>query len=290
MNSLPLQLRKITKIAYKYRGFARIAEVIRKYSSQFQKNILVDDFDNSLAFYCALDEHMGSQIFWKGFYSGDQLNLLDRILNPDMIFLDVGANHGEFTVFAAKRLTEGQVIAFEPVSIFFEKLERNVKENSFSNVTLINQGLGDNNTQVTIYSRDERFEDGTKNEGLHSIYITKPSSRALETIGIICLDDFMKSHQIQKIDVIKLDTEGAELAALKGARETIRRFMPIILLEVNEETCQAAGYPSRTLLDYLSEIGYRFDLILRNGITRSIIPDELDKFQNIICFPQNKSI
>lgn len=290
MNSLLLQLRKITKLAYKYRGFARIAEIIRKYYSQYPKNILIDDFDNNLAFYCALDEHMGSQIFWKGFYSGDQLNLLDRIFKPDMIFLDVGANHGEFTVFAAKRLTEGQVIAFEPVSIFFEKLERNVKQNGFNNVTLINQGLGDNNTQVTIYSRDERFEDGTKNEGLHSIYITKYSSKAFETIGIICLDDFIKSHKIPKVDVIKLDIEGAELAALKGAKETIRRFRPIILLEVNEETCQAAGYPSRTLVDYLSEIGYRFDLILRNGITRSIIPEELGKFQNIIYWPENKTL
>ncbi|MBD1920405.1 FkbM family methyltransferase [Microcoleus sp. FACHB-831] len=290
MNYLLLQLRKITKIAYKYRGLARIAEGIRKYYSHYQKNILVDDFDNSLAFYCALDEHMGSQIFWKGFYSGDQLNLLDRILNPDMIFLDVGANHGEFTVFAAKRLTEGHVIAFEPVSIFFEKLERNVKQNGFNNVTLINQGLGDSDTHITIYSRDERFEDGTKNEGLHSIYITKSCSRAFETIKIICLDDFIKSHQIPKVDVIKLDIEGAELAALRGAKETITRFRPIILIEVNEETCQAAGYPPRALLDYLSEIGYRFDLIIRNGITRSIIPDELDKFQNIICLPQIKSI
>lgn len=286
MSSWLIHLRRVTKLAYKYRGFARLAETIRKFYSRSQKVFLLNDFDDSLFFYCRLDEHMGSQIFWRGFYSGEQLKLLNQLLTPDMVFVDVGANHGEFTAFAAKRLKEGQVIAFEPVSSLFQKLKQNVDVNAFSNVKLIPKGLSDKNSIVNIYTTEACFEDGTKHEGLHTIYSTLKRSKILETIETISLDFFLETQNITRIDVIKLDVEGAELAVLRGATKTIRRFKPVILMEVNEETSQAAGYPARALLDYLSEMDYRCELILEDGSTQPILPEQLSDFQNIAGLPK----
>ena len=277
-------LRKITKIAYNYRGFARIAESVRKFYSQTHKVLLVDDFDNNLSFYCELDEHMGSQIFWRGFYSEEQLRVLNHWLEPDMIFVDVGANQGEFTVFAAKRLTQGQVIAFEPVSVLFQKLKRNINANNLTNVQLIQKGLDNKNHQLSIYTIEGNFEDGTRHEGLPTLYPTPTRSKICEVIELTYLDDFVDSQNLSRIDVIKIDVEGAELAVLQGARETLRRFKPVILMEVNEETSQAAGYSSRALLDYLSEMDYKFEEILYDGSTQPILPEQLSNFHNIVCW------
>ena len=286
MNLFLKVLRKLTKIAYKYRGFARIAESLRKFYSQTHKVLLVDDFDDNLSFYCELKEHMGSQIFWRGFYSAEQLRWLNHLLEPDMVFIDVGANHGEFTVFAAKRLTQGQVIAFEPVSLLFHKLQRNIKINNLKNIKVIQKGLANKNFKSTIYTRESNFEDGTKHEGLPTLYPSTTRSKICETIELTYLDQFVESENIAKIDIIKIDVEGAELAVLQGAKKSIIDFKPIILIEVNEETSQAAGYPSRALLNYLSEMGYRFEEILYDGSTQPILPEQLSNFQNIVCWPK----
>jgi FkbM family methyltransferase len=281
------QLRNLTKLAYNYRGFARLAEAVRKLYSRSPRVLLVNDFDTTLSFYCELDEHMGSQIFWRGSYSGAQLILLDRLLAPHMVFVDIGANHGELTVFAAKRLTEGKVIAFEPVSVLFQKLERNININNFTNVQLVQKGLSDKSFKSTIYTREGRFEDGTKHEGLPTLYPTITRSQIGEVIEITYLDQFVESENVTQIDIIKIDVEGAELAVLQGARGAIARFKPLILMEVNEETSQAAGYPARALLDYLSELDYWFEVILDDGRTHTILPEQLSNFQNIFCWSKS---
>lgn len=285
-NKFMMQLRQITKFGYKIRGLARIAEMIRKYYSQDSRNIIINDFDKNLVFHCSLNEHMGSQIFWRGFYSGGQLKILDNLLQPEMTFVDIGANQGEFTVFAAKRLTKGQVISFEPVSTVFKKLELNIKANNFKNVKLIQKGLGSQKGFFTVYSSGEESKDGTLNEGLYTIHSTIKRNEVYETIEIICFDDFIEEQNINKIDVMKIDIEGAELEALKGAKKTIESSKPIIIMEVNEETSRAAGYSAKELIDYLGNMGYRFELIISNGKSKPISSQEIGRFQNIACFPE----
>ena len=287
MKSFIDYLRKITKLTYKIRGISRIGNLIRKAYCQSNKVILINDFDKNLSFYCDLNEHMGSYIFWRGFYSEGQIYLLERLLKQDMIFIDVGANHGEFTLFAAKRLTQGLVIAFEPVSFIFKKLKRNVELNDLSNVILIPKGLGYTNQKTTLYGTEKHHIDGSKNEGLYSTKLINDRSTIYEEVEIIRLDDFLKSLEISKVDIIKIDVEGSELDVLMGARNSIKKFKPLIILEVCELTSSAAGYCSSQLLDYLDEMGYEFKLIMRHGKTCPITVEKLSSFQNIICLPKH---
>src|SRR5580692_363509 len=108
-------LRKITQRLYPYRGWSRIADLVRKAYMHSSRRYLIRDFDGDLSFSCDLDEHISSQIFWRGSYSTDQLSVLRRLLKPGMVFVDAGANKGEFTVLAAKYTPGGKVLAFEPV-------------------------------------------------------------------------------------------------------------------------------------------------------------------------------
>src|SRR2546426_11944071 len=113
-DSFPLALRRLTRFAYSHRGAARLAEKLRLHYLSADRTYLVEDFDGNSKFFCSLNEHMGSQIFWRGAYSGEQLKLLDRILRTEMNFIDVGANQGGFSVFVASRLFSGKIFSIVP--------------------------------------------------------------------------------------------------------------------------------------------------------------------------------
>jgi hypothetical protein len=76
----------------------------------------IHDFDGDLTIDLSLSEHMQRRLFWMGYYNREIVALLDRIVRPRMVFIDVGANIGEITLVAAKRVgTSGRVISFEPL-------------------------------------------------------------------------------------------------------------------------------------------------------------------------------
>src|SRR5579885_1779623 len=95
------------------------------------------DFDGDLRLKIDRSSFIGSSIYWNGYSSLNELYLLGRLLEPHMVFVDVGANQGEFTLYAAKRLPAGKVLAFEPVEERYRHLIENVKMNGLRIYALI---------------------------------------------------------------------------------------------------------------------------------------------------------
>ncbi len=265
-------LRKLCQILYRYSGtgLPRLAEAIRRRTARRAAQhphlalVWIEDFCGTLRFCCDLSEHMGSQIFFKGSYSGEQLTVLRRLLAPDAVFVDAGANQGEFTVCAASCVPNGHVIAFEPFPAARERLGRNVAGNRFENVTVHSVGLSDNNQDdIPFYGADSEFSDGTQNIGLQTLFGVPGRNVLLTHINLRRLDDLLPSGQ--RVDVMKIDVEGAELAVMKGAEETIRREKPAIIFEANHETSEAAGYPVRALYEWLDRQDYQLQMIGPDG-------------------------
>jgi FkbM family methyltransferase len=222
--------------------------------------VWIDDFCGDRRFCCDLSEHMSSQIFFRGSYSGGQLVVLRRLLVPEAVFVDVGANQGEFTVCAAGQVPEGRVFAFEPVPAVRERLERNVAGNGFNNVTVHPVGLSDGSRDdVPIFGADSEFADGTQHIGLPTLFDVSGRSHPLAHINLRTLDEVLPADQ--RVDVMKVDVEGAELAVLQGGEATIEREKPAIIFEANAETCEAAGYTVEALLAWLSDRGYELAVI-----------------------------
>jgi len=283
-DSLLLILRRVTQLAYPYRGMARLAEKIRLHYLSVDKTYLVTDFDRSSKFFCALNEHIGSQIFWRGAYSGDQLKVLHRILRPDMTFVDVGANQGEFSVFAARRLSSGHTVSLEPVSFLFERLCRNIQANGFHNVTALQRGLSDREDRLSIYMRADRFVDGSFHEGLPSTVRYVDQMNEIEQINVLPLDCLVDELKLRRLDVMKIDVEGAEMRVLLGGINSIRRFRPIIFLEVCDESSRAGGYSGQELVEYVKSIGYRVERVDRGGVCNPLNAT-ISGFQNVACWP-----
>lgn len=282
-------LRTLTQPLYRIKGLGlgRVCEFVRKWAAKHahQAPYLISDFRGDAVFRCFLREHMGGQIFFRGSYSGDQLTLLERLLSKDSVFIDAGANQGEFSIAAARLVQRGRVLAFEPVSEYRARLVENVRLNRFENVHVIPTALGDHEGHLPIYDQQDSFTDGTRNEGLPTLFSSGNKRHVIETVPIKKLDDALIGMGISRVDVIKLDIEGAEWMALRGAVNTLARCRPILILEIGRETCVAAGYEPEALVHWLEGLGYRLETIVANGKTVPLHSAALDDFQNVVAYP-----
>lgn len=282
-------LRCLTQPAYRIKGIGlgRLCEFVRRQAARYapQTPLVIDDFRGDAKFNCFLREHMGSQIFFRGSYSGDQLTIIEKLLHNNSVFLDVGANQGEFTIAAAKVARQGKVIAFEPISEYRARLIENVRLNNFENVKVIPAALGEQEGVFPIYDQLERYDDGTKHEGVLSLFASDSRRHAREVVPVKRLDDVLKELEIRRVDVIKLDIEGAEWIALRGAINTITSYRPTLILEIARATCRAAGYEPEALVEWLANLNYRIEKVIEDGKTLPIDPAHLDDFQNYVAYP-----
>ncbi|MGQ0703333.1 MAG: FkbM family methyltransferase [Gemmatimonadales bacterium] len=166
------------------------------------------------------------------------------------VAVDAGANFGWFTtLFATLAGRDGLVLAFEPVPATFARLEEHVTLNPGpARVVLRAAALAEcaGTGSVTIpagASGEASLTSGATPGGL--------------AVPLVRLDDELAAIGLDGCDLLKLDVEGAELRALRGARRTLRGPRPpIILVELNAAACRSAGYEPAALYDFLHEAGY----------------------------------
>jgi FkbM family methyltransferase len=285
---LILVLREATVKVKSIPGSVLVLDLIRRYFFTKALSLRVDNFDDSLTMDLRLNEHMQSQIFWYGSYSRDVLLIIKKLLRPGMVVVDAGANVGEITLAAAKAVgPSGRVYAFEPLPDVADLLYENVRLNAMNQVSVERRGLSDQGGRREIYRASFNFHDGSKHDGLATLYRSQTRDAASGEISLTTLDEFCECTNIGQLHLIKLDVEGAELPALKGGIRTLRRFKPHIVVEVQEETAHQAGYKAADVLSFLEALGYRFDVIGRKGRLRPVGPRSLGRFQNILCSPTN---
>jgi FkbM family methyltransferase len=212
--------------------------------------------------------------------------IIKRLLTPGDTFIDGGANIGEVTLIAAHAVgAGGSVYSFEPIASVAARLRRNVSLNGFAQVTVIEDALSDRNGTQQIFIARQRFQDGSIHEGLGTLYASDTRKDDAGSVRLLRLDEFAKTNRLSALSGIKLDVEGAELPALRGAQETLATLRPWIVVEVNEETCRAAGYSHAAILQFLSSLGYHFFTIDAAGIPRRF--SHLEAEQDILCLHDN---
>ncbi|MGC1240485.1 MAG: FkbM family methyltransferase, partial [Chryseosolibacter sp.] len=211
-----------------------------------------------------LSKTMGASLYWTGFHEFNVMRFLNRYLKADMTFVDVGANQGEFSLFAAKRLSSGKVLAFEPMSLFFDRLLYNVKLNNMSNIQCFKLGLSDKAGEVPIYFN---ADNALNHEGLASLFPLDQDDEQKEVITLSLLDEVMGGPSAPRIDFIKVDVEGSEWAVLKGSAQILRRYRPALMVELNEETAAKAGYKVTDMMSWLREFGYEPYEMKKHGLT-----------------------
>lgn len=281
-------LRKLSVFLRRFPGTYPIADSLRK--AYFSGGTVeIDDFDGDIRMTVDLGEHMGSQIFWFGYYARDVLFALRDRIRPGMVFLDVGANIGEVSLFAAKRVgPRGRVISFEPVNDLADKFAANVAKNGFEHVSLLRSGVAEKKGEAVIFDQPSKFQDGSQHRGLGTLYQSDLRNEPKQTIPLMTIDNVVDDTGSEPVDIMKIDVEGAELPALHGAENVLRRFKPSIAIEIGLDTCRQAGYEPKDIFDYLTPFGYRFFRIGGRGKLTSVTAQELGVWQDVLCVPAGR--
>jgi len=208
-------------------------------------------FDGDLRIGVRFTDKIERSIYLYGLYEFHTTQAFLSLLRPGTTFVDGGAHVGHYTLLAAKRVgPEGRVVSFEPDPRNRERLERNVALNGFSHVTVLPFALYDSEGEVPF----TRAPEGDTGRGAIS------ANGAIDTVNTVRLDDVFERERIERLDVLKLDIEGAEAAALVGAAGLLERRRPAVLFEVNRisGTDDSVTAPA---LDVLRSHGYRLYVI-----------------------------
>lgn len=184
------------------------------------------------------DKFIGQRIALDKYEKYETAVLLSQITKNSVV-VDVGANIGYYTLLMAK--IAKKVYAFEPEIEAFKILKKNIKENGFKNVVLINAAVGDKNGEIEFVRDEENFG----NHRIKPLFADAASPlEKREKVRIVKLDEVIK----EKIDLIKIDTQGWEPQVINGAKEIIKRDKPIIFLEYTP-----ADYQDNKMITFLQK-------------------------------------
>jgi FkbM family methyltransferase len=237
----------------------------------------------------AYGDGMGAMFFFRRPYEKNEWRFISKFVKPGFTFLDIGANQGFYTLLAAKLVgPNGRVIAFEPLPVQAKRLKGNVRINFFKNVKVEQVALDQKSGFADMFA----CLDGS--EPLSSL---RPISRDLNIksrvikVPTVSLDDYVKKSGISSIDFIKIDVEGGELDVLKGAMNTIKKFRPIIMCEVQDVRTQQWGYSSSEILNFLKDCGYSWFKFTDGGMLGSYKFEEKQEIKdvNFIAVPSEKN-
>jgi FkbM family methyltransferase len=173
--------------------------------------------------------------------------ILTERLKPGMIFYDLGANIGLFTLIAARLVGPGgKVFSFEPDQENAARLRRNVERNQFGNVTVVEAGVWSSSGNFDFVGADTQSPD----RGVGT-FIPHESWRLGAPAKCFSLDDFTKITPAP--DAIKCDVEGAEVEVIRGAEKMLQDNFPWIVCETHSEA------NDRKVRETLSRIGYNLE-------------------------------
>jgi FkbM family methyltransferase len=190
---------------------------------------------------------------WYGYWGFTDIprRKLYSLISPGATVVDIGANIGEVTLNAARLVGEaGHVYSFEPSRVNFGQLSANRDLNTFSNITLVNKGLGKE------AGRLEMFIPDAGNRGMTRVVSSEHKDEPTEYVEITTLDLFAEENGLDRIDLIKIDVEGFEMNVLAGAEKTLRDLRPKLFLEVIDRLLKGQGSSRQSVIDLLSSLDY----------------------------------
>lgn len=247
----------------------------RPLRAKVTQNLLMD---------CDLSDHVQRQLYFFGVYEPIDSFLFSQIVQPGMTVMDGGANVGFYSLLAAAFLGDsGEVHSFEAVPKTVSLLEHHVQLNGFERRIVVNPVALWNKRETLNFQLDASmvgnvgsFTAGKVAEGSMSV-----SAQAIP------LDQYVQDKRIERIDFVKLDIEGAELFALKGGFESIKKHKPIIQIEIFREACKRFDYEADEIWDLLAPLDYQIYQPLQSGSESKMLNDFSGlKQSNLFLYPK----
>lgn len=228
-----------------------------KINQWYFKFPVVVQIDKNINCICYPDSSYGGMVVYSRWAEYGVMKNITSNLKSNSVYMDVGANIGDTTIIAAG-YTKNKIYAFEPSPIAFPRLVENISLNNLKDQIISEKiVLSDKNGKV-------KFAEMATSETSHIHTSSKSPKGKIFEVNAITLDKYCKSHKIPKIDLIKIDVEGAEMLVLLGAEEMLSKHKIIhILVELNTQSAQY-GYNNSDVVELLKKHGYKISKIPTN--------------------------
>ena len=210
-----------------------IARILYKITKIFYKSDIQIVKRNGLTFELNLKEGIDLHVFlFGGFQKHVYDNKMIDIKNDDIIF-DVGGNIGIMSLLFAKQALKGKIYSFEPTYYAFNKFIRNLELNpELKSIITLNQCFVSSKSQESsdLVAYSSWPVAGFTDEAKHGIHcgVIKDTNN----VPSVSIDDFVAGNGIERLDLIKIDTDGHEYGVLKGCEKTLEMLRPKIVMEV----------------------------------------------------------
>lgn len=221
-------------------------------------------------------------LYYLGTYELATTEMIRRFLRRDGVCIDVGSHTGSIALFASKIAAEGKILAYEPVSILQKRLRENISLNHVQNIKPIQVALGAEEGKLDISVNHNNRGSSSLQPNKSEVYAKK------EQVKVDTLDHQVSSEKLARVDMIKIDVEGFEASVLRGAKTTIQKYRPVLIVEHDPKNTNVRG-----AFDFISKLGLYTVFIPKNGrhirgpLVRVNAYDELPQnyVTNFICLP-----
>lgn len=189
-----------------------------------------------------------------GEYETQETNILKIFARQSQMIMDIGANVGYYVVELSKLMSNSaEMHAFEPVPDSFEQLVQNVELNSISPSVHCNQfALSNSEDDLILFKPKNSGSSATSARNLHP----NEGFQEIHTVSKT-LDNYIASNEIETLDLLKIDVEGAELFVIQGGIISITKYKPVIFAELLRKWSAQFGYHPNEVLNLLIPLGYR---------------------------------
>lgn len=201
---------------------------------------------------CDLTKWIQRHIYFRGEYEPESTSYWSELAKSADVIFDLGANIGVYSLLAADANPDATIHAFEPTPEVFEALQKNIGSNGFKNIQPHRVAVGQQSA-VAFLNRS-RGSDG-ENEGMN--FISASGVDPTAQVQVVALDEFCRSAHIERVDLLKMDIEGAEYDALRGAQGLLASHqIGRIFFELSDWAAQRAGHTVNDVPDLLRSFGY----------------------------------
>lgn len=184
-------------------------------------------------------------------YEKQDADIFFRLLTKDMIFFDIGAHIGFYSINVAKRHETIKVYSFEPIPQTFELLKKNITINKLNNIFFYNVGLLDKDQVIDF------FFNPTMSGNASAINLTEEANIKKISAKVTSIDTFLLNQQLERLDIIKCDVEGGELLVFQGGKNAIKKHTPIIFTEMLRKWSKKFHYHPNDIISLLASWDYQ---------------------------------
>lgn len=238
---------------------------------------MVYSLNKEIAINLYKDNYLSHLIYFNQF-EAETVDFLNSNLKKGYSFIDIGANIGYFTLLAANILSNnGMVLSFEPTKETYSRLSENIIYNDYKNIEAFDCAISDYNGSANF----NVSSDG--HDAFNSFSLPFEGIYTQEIVEVKTLDSFyQKLEKFKNKICIKIDVEGWEYNAIKGAKRILTELDPILIIEFNDANTKNSPFKCKDVYSLLSSYGYKMYALVDNKLIPKENEDYFD-YQNLVA-------